>query len=453
MPNNRFKYWFLFTLKTYGISLVLSILVFAILLVRRSATIKEIIAFYWEFITSSQGLVLFHVFFLCCLIVGILVRYFRLYKRKTNWTALFKRLFARVLLPLGLLVLLFKGLVYYNSYEDFNYQWDTSIEHTQDVAANRFKTDGKHRGMTVYRIGRDINFPVDSIIKSNIEWVAVLPYFYQEDELTTTISSRIEPGKWTRRDSVYMDGINKLHQHGVRVFLKPHLWVGSGWRSNIKLPTRGHWDTWFESYKKIILHYAQLAEATGVEMLCIGTELRTSITEQPELWSFLITQIRQVYSGKLTYAANWDEELEKVTFWGQLDYIGVQAYFPLTSTNNPSLEQIKTGWQPHIQRLKALAKRYNKTVLFTEVGYKNQANATIRPWEWGSAFTRLHTKKSNKTQQLAFQAMYAELWDKPWFAGSYIWQWVDSPEFAIKGKPAQNTIAKWYAKLGRSLSY
>ena len=93
-----------------------------------------------------------------------------------------------------------------------------------------------------------------------------------------------------------------------------------------------------------------------------------------------------------------------------------------------------------------LSEKHKKKILFTEVGYRPDANATKKPWEWGSIFGSLFKKKSNKTQYLAYEALYGELWKEPWFAGTYIWQWNNS-DFEIKGIPAENSVAKWYATL------
>ena len=61
------------------------------------------------------------------------------------------------------------------------------------------------------------------------------------------------------------------------------------------------------SYKDYILTYAKAAEELNAEMLCIGTELEQFVIERPNFWKKLIREIRNVYKGKLTYAANWDE--------------------------------------------------------------------------------------------------------------------------------------------------
>ncbi|MDB4292745.1 glycoside hydrolase [Maribacter sp.] len=246
-----------------------------------------------------------------------------------------------------------------------------------------------------------------------------------------------------------------MHQKGIRVHLKPHLWMNDGWRSNITLDSPSEWDAWFDSYRTNILRYARIAEETKAELFCMGTELKTSIKTQPERWESLIDEIRQIYSGELTYAANWYDEYEHVTFWNKLDYIGIQAYFPLTKEKYPSLKSIEKGWEKPLIALKAVHEKYKKPILFTEVGYKSEADATIKPWEWSPILSNLTKKKSDQTQQLAYEALLRQTWDQPWFAGVYIWQWdtrttKESAEtdldFSPRFKPAENVMAKWFGK-------
>jgi len=105
--------------------------------------------------------------------------------------------------------------------------------------------------------------------------------------------------------------------------------MGFCWRSNINFDHEKDWDNWFESYRKTILHFALMAEKTKAELFCIGTELRSSVKQQPEKWKELIKEIKTIYAGKLTYAANWDCNFDTIDFWNELDYIGIQGYFPI----------------------------------------------------------------------------------------------------------------------------
>ncbi|TDI72901.1 MAG: hypothetical protein E2O87_06070 [Bacteroidetes bacterium] len=397
----------------------------------------------------------FHFLFLIVYALFLLIRYYVRVFRKKGYKVFLNRLVLYVVLPIILLVSSYKTLIYMNSQEDFTYAWDDSVENENKFSNNYYTADGKHRGMSVFGWNRDNELAISELVRNNVEWVAVIPFFYQKDEQTYSIHIRDTYDGWSRHDSIFINSIEQLHSKGVRVQLKPHLWMSSGWRSNIKLSSKTHWDAWFESYRINLLHYAKMAQKTNVELLCIGTELKTSIAQQPEKWRELIIAIKSIYDGKLTYAANWDGEYERIDFWDQLDYIGIQAYFPLTETKNPDLETIKSGWDKHLAELERFSKQHDKPILFTEVGYKSEATSTIKPWEWGSFFSILHKKKSNRTQLFAYEALFQKLWSQEWFAGIYIWRWDtrSTPDYAAKSlnfsprfKPAENIIAKWYGK-------
>ena len=118
--------------------------------------------------------------------------------------------------------------------------------------------------------------------------------------------------------------------------VKPQIWISNGaFTGNMSMPTKEDWEKFESSYEEFILLFAQMAEETQSDIFCIGTELKTFINERPEFWVNLIRKVKKVYHGNLTYAANWDE-YAKTPFWSQLDYIGVNAYFPLCEKENPS---------------------------------------------------------------------------------------------------------------------
>ena len=94
------------------------------------------------------------------------------------------------------------------------------------------------------------------------------------------------------------------------------------------------------------------------------------------------------------------------------------------------------------------------------MGYRSDVSATIAPWEWGNRMGALYNKKSDQTQKLAFEALFAEFWKETWFAGAYIWQWhtrtdpekmVKDVDFTPRFKPAENVIAKWYGRGGEKV--
>lgn len=411
--------------------------------------------FFPDFILKKNAQIALLILFIIFYTLFLVIRYFiRIYRKKGVFIML-KRFTVRLLLPVLLLSFSYRYIINKNSFENFNYQWDYSVENNTNYSNNFYAVDNKHRGVHAFGWRNNREQTIKDLLKTNIEWVAMVPFIDQEDEQTKEMNAPKVVGQWRKNDSIFITAIKEVHKKGMHVMFKPHIWLRDGWRSNINFETNADWDIWFKAYRKNMLHYASLAEISGTELFCIGTELRTSIKQQPKAWIQLIKDIKTIYSGKLTYAANWDDDNDLGEFWEALDYIGIQAYFPLTDHKNPALDSIKIGWNKHIIGLEKLSKKYNKPILFTEIGYKSEASATIKPWEWDRLYSGLSREKSDKTQQLAYQALFESLWHKDWFKGFYIWQWhthskqensYKNMDFTPRFKPAENTIAKWFGK-------
>ncbi|HFA51461.1 MAG TPA: hypothetical protein ENJ95_20805 [Bacteroidetes bacterium] len=113
---------------------------------------------------------------------------------------------------------------------------------------------------------------------------------------------------------------------------------------------------------------------------------RKSIEKQ---WVGIISDIRKIYGGQLTYAANFDNYKE-VGFWKYLDFIGINAYFKLRgplSNNLPDNEMknlFKNNWTNIFNEIKEFQKTNSisdKPILFTELGYVRAADSTLEPWQ------------------------------------------------------------------------
>ena len=446
-------------IKVYAFTWVLALVILSVVFYRFLDSFSEVLKQIGETVTNGSFLVAFHLLFIILYILFLLLRFIRRGYKKQGAKLAFKRFGLFLVLPVLIGYLGFKAVVSSNSLERYDYAWDFGAENTENQPQKNYDIDGKHRGMSVFRLGAgDHPESMKALIKDNVEWVAVVPFLYQENEQTKLLRTRRSTTQgWSRNDSIMIQKIDTLHKQGMRVHLKPHVWLGDGWRSNLQ-PEGDDWDTWFDVYQKEMVNYAKIAQYTGVGLFCIGTELRTVIENRPQAWSTLITEVKKVYTGKLTYAANWDDPIDKIPFWDEMDYIGIQAYFPLTDHNLPEIAAIKEGWKPHLSMLEKASEKYDKPILFTEVGYRSDASATIKPWEWGSRLGILYNKKSDRTQQYAYEALFETLWDKPWFAGCYIWQWHANTtaeslktdvDFTPRFKPAENTIAKWYGTKGK----
>lgn len=245
-------------------------------------------------------------------------------------------------------------------------------------------------------------------------------------------------------DERVVRSIDQAHAAGLQVMLKPQLW-GRIFTGDIRYERAEDFEVWFQRYRRWILHFARMAELHGVELFCIGNELN-GVSGYEQHWRGLIQDVRRIYRGPLTFAANWNEEFEQITFWDDLDYLGVNFYFPLAERG-----ELPAAKSPRLQeltaRLEVMHRRYRKPILFTEVGYPPLATAAAEPWkETNAAFDHDLQKRCYET---VFQAFH----DKPWFAGMYWWKWPSHGQgsaFSIGhnpiGKPALDVLRDWFGR-------
>lgn len=278
-----------------------------------------------------------------------------------------------------------------------------------------------------------------------VKHIALMAVWYQANAESKKIYT--DPEKSTSDESLG-HAINVIHSLGMKVMLKPHVDLADGEvRTNI-IPS----EEWFASYKEFILHYARLAAKYNVELLCIGTELsNTTIPRWEAQWIGIITAIKAVYKGPITYAANWDE-YETVSFWPAVDYIGMDAYFPLTDKTNPAKEELVQGWEKNADTIEGWLKtsKLNKGVIFTEVGYDTIEGSNKQPWRVLPTLAKY--KESQEEQANCLEALFLVLSKRPWFKGFYWWNYFPRPDigplgYTLRGKQGERVLSEWFKKV------
>lgn len=279
----------------------------------------------------------------------------------------------------------------------------------------------------------------------NVGHIALMTVWYQNDVASKTIY--VDDKKSVSDESV-AHAINICHALGMKVMLKPHVdLIDEEARTNI-IPS----DEWFENYKKFILHYAAMAAKYNVELFCIGTELSNTTTERwNDKWLDIIKEIRKVYKGPLTYAANWDE-YETVAFWPEMDYIGMDAYFPLTKENNPPKDALIKAWEANADLLEKWLQdsKLNKPIIFTEIGYDTIEGSNKQPWR---VLPTLSTYKESQDEQAnCLEALLTVMSQKSWFKGFYWWNYFPRPDigtlgYTLRGKKGEKILSDWFGKL------
>jgi len=289
---------------------------------------------------------------------------------------------------------------------------------------------------------------LEPILAVNVEWCAVIPFSFMQNLSDPGLKFNAEwQWKGERLDGC-QENIQLMHSQGLHVMLKPQIWIGHGeFTGKIQMKSEEDWILFEENYSKYILAFAQMAEENDVELFCIGTEMKRVVMERASYWRTLINKIRKIYSGKLTYAENWDCYAD-VPFWEELDFIGIDAYFPLVPAKTPSISSLNNAWEKHLKRMKLLSEDLHKKVLFTEFGYRSVDYCAKSPWDYG--------KKGEVNELAQFNALssiFETFWEKDFFAGGFLWKWhpnhhqsggVENKMFTIQRKKSEQLVKKIY---------
>lgn len=256
---------------------------------------------------------------------------------------------------------------------------------------------------------------------------------------------------WGQRDVGLRTTTRLAKKYKIETLLKPHLYVrdrSSGfWPGDIRMPDAAAWTRWFDEYREMILQYAQLAAEEGIEALCVGAELRQSMSHEAE-WRALIADVRKIYPGIVMYSVNWDD-YEDFTFADAVDAIGVQAYFPIAYGLRPSRREMELGWEHALRAFEPWAMKVKKPIIFTEVGFHSCKGSLGRPWEW--RFPGLPV--DFELQADAYDVTLAILRQKSWLRGIYLWKWVpghpspalpDDDDYHPQGKPAEEIMRRHF---------
>jgi hypothetical protein len=289
----------------------------------------------------------------------------------------------------------------------------------------------------------DSDRSIEALAQTGANWVALIVTWYQDKY---TDSSMKPDADRTPSDVSIVHAMQMIHNLGMRIMLKPHvdLLESEHWRGEIQ---PANVEGWFDSYRAFITHYAELAQANGVEMLSVGTELNSmTMLGYTAHWLTIIDAVKRVYGGELTYAANWwpNYAWQDVGFLKELDYLGIDAYFPLTEKNDPTVSELENAWKPWVSQIEAWQKLTEKQIIFTEIGYRDIKGANIHPWDW-----QTEGVEDQQEQADCYQATLAVFWEKPWLQGIFWWAWTyNQPprDYTPSGKLAEGVLREWYAK-------
>lgn len=286
---------------------------------------------------------------------------------------------------------------------------------------------------------------LERMLAAGVEWVALVPVWYQRTRTSTLIAP--DPAK-TASDESVREVIRYLHRKGAKVMLKPYVDSEDGvWRAHFE---PAGVDAWFNSYRRFINHYADMAAAEDVEMLCLGVEYMWCDEDEYERWSDVADAVRSRYGGELTYTAHWGN-YQKVCLWALVDYVGIGAYYSLSKGEDAALSALVKGWREPLDNIESWrhrARLADKEVIFTEVGYQSRPACWVTPGDTQSDET------DARAQEICYKSLFMTAPARGWLRGIYIWCWdqwdpdrgggPNDNNWTPKGKAAETVLSNYY---------
>lgn len=305
-----------------------------------------------------------------------------------------------------------------------------------------------HEGYQIFN-GYISKMAIQSLIQLHTlgaDAIAIVPYSYMRKADQPSVIPVVERAG-TENDESVIHSAYMAKKMGMTTVLKPQIWLGRSWPGDVNMKSDAEWESFFQYYHDWIIHYAMLAEIHDIDLFCIGVEFVQATLQNEDQWRKLIRQIRGVYSGPIVYAANWGDEFEQLRFWDDLDYIGVNCYYPLSKKANPSEEELKKGFEQALYKIRKVQAKFNKPVLFTEIGFRSVAETWTEPH--AAAKGRAIDKAG---QKLCYEVVFEALENEPWCHGILWWkwptntahQWKKGDGFTPYGKEAEAVVDRFF---------
>jgi hypothetical protein len=256
-----------------------------------------------------------------------------------------------------------------------------------------------------------------------------------------------------RTDESILRVVSDARELGMSVLVQPEVWVEESYLGRVALPDEDSWRTWFDSYRRFVVHHAVVAELAGASVFCVGTELSASEPYEKS-WRAVISAVRLATGAPLFYAAKSGPRAAEITFWDALDGIGAALEEPLAKAADKASDATLTdSVRRAVRPLAETSHKYSgRPVILVETGYRPVRGAWAPPQE--DEPPRAYAPDDAAR---CVAAVYRALSKEPWWKGIY-WREAlsdGSPAspgeraFNFLGSPVEKAIAEGFQALSR----
>jgi hypothetical protein len=267
----------------------------------------------------------------------------------------------------------------------------------------------------------------------------LIPYYFTPDPHATTIDSTSQ----TIPDSQLCCAISIAQNAGLEVILKPHIDCLNGLPRYTIDP--GNYELWMQQYRAFIGKYLSIASQFGHKSFVIATELDKIV--ENSLFTSFCDSLRNHSSMNIILSTSYNHFI-KPAIWKHADIIGINAYFNLDNSDNPSESTLRETWNYWLNTMNGLSQLNGKPVILTEVGFMSRSTTAANPGDFSG-----NPSVDVALQELCYDALLSQACKFENIHGIFFWQWelgtlgtAAEKDYTPRGKPAENTIKRYWVQ-------
>lgn len=220
------------------------------------------------------------------------------------------------------------------------------------------------------------------------------------------------------------------------------------------------WEDWFETYGKFVLNQAAIAQDCGADLFVIGKQIDGAIKPAlAERWRELIGQVRDVYSGPVSYAAFTNEHFSQAQDFplDALDYLIIYLYNRISDLESPAIPELVAAFERfHDRQFEPLSRGSGVPVIFL-TPFQSRDFGARQEW-FEPAAPAPEVGEDLMVQAMLYEAFFQSLEDEDWAVGVFSWGYWWREDFtrlwaegdasfnkssSVRNKPAEWIFRKW----------
>ena len=100
--------------------------------------------------------------------------------------------------------------------------------------------------------------PYPRLMETNANWICLVPYGFSRID-QTKIWYNSDRQWWGEKPEGVMENVRLAKKNGLKVFLKPQIYVPGSWPGDLDYKTDAEWEEWEAAYREFIMTYLDIA--------------------------------------------------------------------------------------------------------------------------------------------------------------------------------------------------